>query len=556
MPKMSNNKEKANKSKRNMSKDSKANRNNAKDKAKAAEGSKVESKGSGSYSFASPAIANIVNASSSIAVRNIAGNPVYLPVSDEGGARFSSTPDGITLPGIIGIGCIPTIGYASGKQTDPINLAARNIWMNLRGLYSNRIPYTAGAIVQYVVALDSIVTAFQTIKRAYGVVYAYDVRNRYVPDGLLIAMGIDPVDFRANLPYVKSFMNKLATQLSSFGIPTDIRLILDHVDMASHIYMDGTAANSMFLVPTPEFVWKMDWTANKLTHFRITSFGMQSGATWSTLSERMTELVEAFVNNEDVYQIASDMMRLYGNLATVTALDESYMVGPEFDQAFLDRMHNATFGFTYTDSTTDPWCLTEVQAVDNVGAISAVYSAGFPIGTNKTAAMLHALTPGIFDFHVSDPSIDDVINAASYKYYLEPCGYDKNGLLMRVGSCGSVMLGQMCYVIMAEDPVTHVYGPVSKPFTIVESQGKATVANDGLNALYLWNQHPLVPQGAFGASGEKTAMKVGAKPTQPIGDLDQYVTIGCSELKRIHEAMMLDKFDAAGIGTLNLKAKK
>lgn len=195
-------------------------------------------------SISSPAIENIINSSASIAIRNIAGNKVTLPVSNSPYAHISVADSSYRIPGVFTVKWYPTIGTATGSQTDPINLAARNIWMNLRSLYSNKIPYTAGAIVMYAIALDGIVTAYHYLKRAYGIAFAYDARNKYVPDALLFAMGIDPNDFRRNLPSVKCFMNKIATQISSFGIPTDIRLLVDHVDMTSHIYMDGTTPTS------------------------------------------------------------------------------------------------------------------------------------------------------------------------------------------------------------------------------------------------------------------------------------------------------------------------
>lgn len=360
-------------------------------------------KGNGGFSFSSPAIANIVNATSAIAVRNIAGNPISMPTpyrnadgTSTGSGEFTAAPPEFVLPGVVGIHWIPTIGSPRGKQTDPINLAARNIWMNLRGLYSNRIPYTAGAIIQYVLALDGIVTAYQYVKRAYGVIYAFDARNRYVPDALLTAMGIEPHDFRAHIPELRVMMNKLATQLNSFGIPADIRLILDHVDMTSHIYMDGTATNSMYLVPSPSFVWKMDWAKNELVPLQVAS---DTGTlkTFSEINQMLETLVEAFVNNEDVYQIASDMMRLYQNLATIAPLEETFMISPEYDERFLELMHNATFPLG-VDSTNACWKLTEVQAPDNVGAINAVYANTISLGTQPNASTLHAFSPGLFDF--------------------------------------------------------------------------------------------------------------------------------------------------------------
>lgn len=506
----------------------------------------------------SAAVANIVNASASIAVRNIAGNPVHIPHTEEPYVDNVYIPEAKSVvPGVVGIRYIPTFGVATGKQTEPVNLAARNMWMNLRSLYSNRIPYTAGAIVMYSMALDSILMAFQVLKRAYGVCFAYDARNRYVADGIIHGMGIDPVDFRLNLPDIKVYINRLATQLSAFGVPTELKFIYDHVDWASHVYMDDVAANAQYIVTTPKFYWKIDWANNKLVPHEIESYATH----WFYIKQQMDQLVESFVNYEDCYMIASDMLRLYGSLATVGPVNSDYMVGPEFSPEFLEKMHNASYTGSFRgagDATSDAaWTVTEDQAPENVGAVHCSWCDEVEVVDQQIH--LFATTPGLFDYKGDDPTMEQIIESANLKYVLQPIANTSDSFKVKFRTLGTIVIDHIYFVTMGN--VGGTYGYVKDDFDMQLSDGvyhrPQFVAGD-ISDYVLWDRATLLPFSGSWRVIRDTSVnppRVTIDLGRPFGQLDQYVTIDVEDLSRIHEAIILDAFDAAGVGTLNLHAK-
>lgn len=491
------------------------------------------------------AIHNIIGNSANIAIRNIAGDGVTLSVG--GNMSHKTTGPDFTVPGVVAVGWVPTIGVPNADRKDAINLAARNIWMNLRSLYSNKIPYTAGAIVYYLLALDSVMTMFAFIKRAYSIVYSYDARNRYVPDGLLAAMGLDPDDFAANLPEVKVYLNEVAAIMTSFGIPTSISYIRDHMELTSNIYVDGGTSGSQYIVPSPAKLYKFDWDKNTMDLIPISTAAKQK---WLVMKSRCDSLLQAFVNYEDVYMIAADMQRMYSTLAGIQPVDDFVEISPVYDPDFLTMFHNATLpDGNLTDAL---WHVSEVNAADNVGALKVAYAtAQAQDGTLKSYNGSACLTAGVLDFHTSDPSIEDVLNACKWKYVMSLIwnGSTTAAPKIQMLSCGTSLIS---YVrIFYADQSTGGFSSVDVKATWFAINDKAWADPKTFDILKL-SEYPIAyPSTITADAAESFPITFG----KPIGDLDQYYSVTVSELQKIQRAYLMDRFDVAGIGTLNLSKK-
>lgn len=522
-------------------------------------------------SGASPAINNIINASSQIAIRNIAGNRVELPVSSEWSAYMSINDDEAVIPGVVQVAYAPLIGRATGAMTDPVNVSIRNVWMLIRSLYSNMIPYTADHIGKVLTALGSILMCFSYIKRIYGIVFNYDARNKYIPDGILAAMDVDAADIRQHIPDIRVKLNKVATQMTAFGVPQEFRFIFDHVFYTSNIYVDDATPNSQFIVPSPAFFWKMDWANDKLVTVPnivpkrgepISSTNWTEATpklrTWAALEAILDDLVESFVNYEDVYVLASDFRRVYGDndMFGINPVELDYAIWPVYDQNFLEEMHNAT----YAQLDYGNWEITSVQAANNVGALSANYSTGFTEGSAAVATDFNgfhafpAFTPGMYDFNNPDPTVDQIIRTSNWKYWIELTVNTATATKIKIASSGTVAIANAAiYTLRSEKWAYLDLTPKmisSRPHVWMEGGGNLFDGN-----IALWNKHPLILQGMASGSAFKP-FNVTWKHNFPLGDIDQYFTMGTDELKRVHDAIILDKLDAAGAGTLNKLNKK
>lgn len=515
----------------------------------------------------SQAVQNILVSSASIAPRTIAGTKVTYPHAAANMSGMVISNNGYTIPGVYSFRFVPTFGYADGSQTNAVNISARNVWMNLRSLYSNKIPYTAGAITLYALGLDSILCFFQMIKRLYGICFAFDARNKYVADGIMLALGIDAADFRANLPDVKVFINRWATMLSAFGVPTELKFITEHVDLCSHVYLDGASSNAQYLVTTPHKLWKLDWTNNKCVGVDTPS-GPQNWGIWAALG---TTLIESFLNYEDVYMIASDMLRLYGSLQTVGPVDDGFSIGPEYSEEFLNEIHNASYcTLTGKDASNDPWEVTELQTVQNVGALTAKYSTGIYIAQSTSATLsTGAVVPGFvltpFDFHTADPSMEQTLRAADWKFILRHNEASAaNKYKVQVLSCGTKML-QLIQTVRFRDG-TGPSGEVIRELELLTldintgiggtSIGGYSGLINGFKYVVPVTDFPMIPDLLATIGIASNVLTIQVQGYEMIfGNTDMYFSVDTDDLSRIHEAIILDLFDAAGVGTLNLKAK-
>lgn len=503
------------------------------------------------------AVENIILNSSHLAARSIAGNPVYADSLSTAAGLDVANDLQYVVPGVYSLEFVPVFGKATGANTDPVNLSIRNIWMNLRSLYSNRIPYTANAIAMYAMAMDSILCMYQHYKRAYGICFAFDARNRYVADGILYAMGINPHELRAHLPEFRTMLNRAATQMSVLGVPTELKFIHEHVNLCAHVYMDDTTPNAQYIVPVPAYLYYMDWANNKL--LATTGFsaaGQGAGANWAQMSSQLQNLIESFVNYEDVYMIASDMARLYPNLATIQPVDDDYMIGPEYDEAFLNEIHNASIAyFGHTDGYY-PWEMTCNEGPDNVGTISAKYSTGFAIDDTRLGSIAGGFIPTVFDFDTSEPSVDEVVRAANWKFVLKhDVAATASAWKAKVETCGTQLLIGIRLISMGANSNTGLWEYKMTDLFQLSSNGNSWT--ESFLNLEPWKKHPLINRilgNTTTASNVKTYHVTGILP--PYGDLSQYFEVDINDLRRIHEAIILDAWDAAGVGTMNLSDRK
>lgn len=528
------------------------------------------------------AVQNIIANSANIATRNIAGYPIKLGNTSGDSIHNITTGNlGYIVPGAFGVAYLPLFGSPTGLQTDPVNLAARNIWMNLRSLYSNKIPYTAGAIMKYVLAMDSIMMVFQVIKRMYGIVFAYDAKNSYVPDALILAQGVSPSSIRSNLPDIKVTMNDVAARLSAFGVPTQFDFIYDHVDAAGHIFMDGVSNTAQFIIPFPAFAWKMDWANDKLYAIdwrddSATTIGEAEGSSWnhssavewSYIKSTLYGMVEALVNNEDCYQIGCDMQRMYGNLAGVAPLDDTYAIGPEYSSFYADMLHNASW-MDVRGMDLDQFQLTELNTVQDVGAIKASYTTpGLNIGTthHKFNGLLTGVVDKIFDFNREDFSMEDVINASNWKFVVTPKNKVSNALVYSISSCGTLAMAYTTLVSRLFDPsqanpvgnlaaVALTLGTVQQTGLTTHLMASTTFAGiDNWEDVFdLWHLHPLVDRITVSESGTSPVRTLDVtKLRQPSGDMEYYFTVSNAELANIHKGIALARFDGSGDSTIHL----
>nr|AXF38746.1 MAG: capsid protein [Shelduck picobirnavirus I] len=167
----------------------------------------------------------------------------------------STTPtdvvQGNTLPGVMQINWIPSIGKAS-DPTDPINIVGKEVFGKVRSAFSGSLEADAPDFIIYLLALDSIFSYIGSLKRIYRTVSTYSPNNYAVPDVVMAALGFisqtNIEDLRENKMLLYQYINELVKMTDKFVCPAVFDYFNRHYWMNDNVYTDAESANSQFYV--------------------------------------------------------------------------------------------------------------------------------------------------------------------------------------------------------------------------------------------------------------------------------------------------------------------
>lgn len=263
-----------------------------------------------------------------------------------------------SVPGIMAIATIPAVGF-SANPSSAINIAAKNYYSFIRHANSGHSNYDSPDLMLYLMAMDSIYSYIAFLQRIYGVAHTYSQVNRYVGDGFMQAMRVDPNSIRSNLADFRAYINMLITKASAFVVPSDMPIFLRHMWMYSGIYKDedGSKAQTYMYVPMGVFKYVENaGTPGYLTMRNIIGnptlvngeWTMYNTITYGDLRTFGDDLISALVASEDFAIMSGDILKAHGDAVwRMGLIPEDYTCVPVYSEEVLDQIHNTTFVGSY-----------------------------------------------------------------------------------------------------------------------------------------------------------------------------------------------------------------
>lgn len=255
------------------------------------------------------------------------------------------------VPGIFTIGYAPTIGEAS-SETDPVSVAMRQIYSDVRHKNSGSVNYDAPDLMMYLLAMDSVYMYIAYLRRIYGTVFGYQAQNRYVPQALLQAMGVDYDDIQQNLPNLLWYINLLSAKTAgSLCIPNGMSYMARHSWMTSGMYMDSNTMKAQIYMYVPTAYLQLvnpttqPEAVTQLQYVDAPGFGIaRTVAKFKDLVNFGNQLINVLIANEDINIMSGDILKAYGvgGVVTLPALSDNYAIVPEYNQEVLAQFENAT----------------------------------------------------------------------------------------------------------------------------------------------------------------------------------------------------------------------
>lgn len=264
----------------------------------------------------------------------------------------SSQINDYVLPGIMAYYITPTFGKVD-SNTSALNVAANAFFTAVRHATSGTSYYEAPNLMTYMLGMASAYSYYSYLIRAYGVMTHFSMLNRYTPQALITAMGIDYEDLKDNLADFRLAVNQFAYKLASFCVPRDMNYLTRQIFLYESIYTDADNAKAQYYMYVPDgfYVYQEAQDGGKnvasLDYQQMNPVSTRGdGATLlktSVLIEFMDTIMEPLITSEDIRYMSADILKAYGagNLFKVAPISETYSVTPVYNREVLSQFENA-----------------------------------------------------------------------------------------------------------------------------------------------------------------------------------------------------------------------
>lgn len=295
------------------------------------------------------------------------------------------------VPGIMRISIMPSIGGTTGDKsaTSAINLAAQNIYADIRKENSGGKNYDPVDIMVYLMAYDSIVMYHEFLKRVYGLARLYSQMNWYLGKSILYSMRVDPDSIAANLADFKMGIDMLAARMDMFFVPDAFPLYKRHAYMYQNVYMDDPSVKCQFFYFQPHCFGKYTAINGTKTYGgleMVTPFTGSNRLTYQELISFGDDMIDAFVKQQDNGIISGDIAKAYNvsGLIHLEPVPFDHTVVPVYVPELLHQIHNAkvlgtpTFSKFVEDDT--KYCLIDQDPTTNLLYETAKFPNGYHDG--------------------------------------------------------------------------------------------------------------------------------------------------------------------------------
>lgn len=264
-----------------------------------------------------------------------------IPFSSLVGQPLPNFPT-LSVPGVMQIIWEPFVGGLNNA----VNQAANQIYSDTVHANSRNQSYDPADEMLIILAGAQVFSAIALGMRAYGIMRRYDQQDRYTPDALLMAMGFNPSDLKANFSKMWFDLNQLIVQSRQIWIPNVMPLIERWFWMNSNIFKDGASVKSQYYVLTPGTFLKYEETTvssgGSLGHKQWASNGVTRS--WQYYVDMVTDMLQALINSQDRGIIFGDILKAYGadKLYTINEMPSDYQIDAVYDREVLSQIENLT----------------------------------------------------------------------------------------------------------------------------------------------------------------------------------------------------------------------
>lgn len=282
----------------------------------------------------------------SVPFSHAAGTKFNRDVNFEGKVTQSTLE---VVPGIMTLRLIPIPPTPNGVAA-PLNIAASSVYSWVRHANSGSRNYDSPDLMMYLLAMGQCYSYVNYLQRVYGSIWLTIHANRYVPQALVEAQGVDFLDVQANMADFRYGINSLIARVANFAVPADMTYFRRLAFLFSGIYAEGESIKDQLYMFCPEgflIFNEMNETAGLQLQYKQLAFtgsGKNSLLTAQDLLDYGQAMIQPLLASEDIGIMNGDVIKAYGdNILKVQTLPEVYQVVPMTDLTVLEQFQNADF---------------------------------------------------------------------------------------------------------------------------------------------------------------------------------------------------------------------
>nr|QXV86626.1 capsid protein [Rat picobirnavirus] len=496
------------------------------------------------------------------------GVPVGTPLT--GLRSRDATINESAVPGVMALYYTPTIGVAQ-SETDPITIAARNIYSFVRHANSGHTNYDAPDLMLYLLSMDSVYMFHEYMKRALGVLLDYTPTNRYYPRALLIAMGLNPEDFISHIADFRGYINQYAVRVGSMCVPNSMSYMARHTWMTSGLYTDSTSSKAQTYMYVPYSYFKFGLTSGDAPVGQITrvqlfnpqaitaaQFPISSLVTFEQLRTFGDDLFAPIITNEDMNIMSGDILKAFGpeGLVKIHGVLDGYMVLPTYSEEVLSQIENSVILGANPPSVA-------VQQNTTIGGGYLTAGMGFlspysitMSGTVSDQGWDPLSNSFLLNFHHDGvtPAETMVATRLALTCSISMQGASGNkSLIYTLDSCGSEVLtyaGIFYYAMngsvntLYSRPLMTCMPDMNGVSGLPYSSGSVAEIC-ALHAQFDWA--PRIWRTYYQEAGSMT------KAQLPLMDIDNYTILSPNNIKNLHAVALLSEFSVPQMGAFSTK---
>lgn len=369
------------------------------------------------------------NQASRLSFQNFLGRPII---------------DGIKVPTLGTIYTNPSVGVSikydnTGYATrSGLNLAAQRLYTKLNIFSGRASNYAPQDVAIMIGAMAELISMFEYVRRAFGVVLFYNERNRDIPTRLLQGMGIDAADFYDNQANYRKKFNKLVQSIDQLPLIMNITYMQKAMFMYQRVYTDSESLMAQMYMFAPASTWILDETMNE--HGSVlktipvciptTGPGNVIVDTMANRLKMLNQMVDALLNSSSLNTVYADIYNLANKSSEVQLfkmdlLSDDYSVEPVFDKMILNQIHNCDImGVpTYPRAASSTKYLQRTPFNDvccNPDDNMIVYNPAMMDKSNLYANPATARGYKLIDLHTSNPTDEEVAESTRLSGFYYP----------------------------------------------------------------------------------------------------------------------------------------